>query len=226
MAADNISDIMTLYSGIKKDIAKRLDEFKVHWEMGSENEIFAELVFCLLTPQSKAKVCWPAVVAMVTDGSLYSGGKEEILEHVCHIRFKNNKTGYILLARELFTGSGIKGMNQQIDTSINIKKTILNLGTPMEIREWLVANVKGMGYKEASHFLRNIGMGEGLAILDRHILRNLAAFEVIEAILNSISKKRYMDIEESMRQFSRKLDIPMDHLDLLLWYREAGELYK
>jgi len=40
--------------------------------------------------------------------------------------------------------------------------------------EWLVKNLTGLGYKEAGHFLRNIGSGK-IAILDRHILRNLHA---------------------------------------------------
>ena len=219
MASYNTSDLMDLYSGIRMDIIKRLEEFQTRWKEGSENDIFAELVFCLLTPQSNAKVCWPAVEAMVADGPLYSGGKDKILGHVGHIRFKNNKTGYILLARELFNDNN---KNKQI----NIKQTILNSGQPTEMREWLVANIKGMGYKEASHFLRNIGMGRELAILDRHILRNLVGFGVITDIPSSISGKKYLDIEERMRGFSKDLGIPMDHLDLLLWYKEAGELYK
>jgi len=40
---------------------------------------------------------------------------------------------------------------------------------PFEAREWLVNNAIGIGYKEASHFLRNTGV-EKLAILDRHVL--------------------------------------------------------
>lgn len=34
-----------------------------------------------------------------------------------------------------------------------------------ETREWLVGEISGMGYKEAGHFLRNIGMGENKTIL-------------------------------------------------------------
>ncbi|MBU1630565.1 MAG: DNA lyase, partial [Candidatus Omnitrophica bacterium] len=86
--------------------------------------------------------------------------------------------------------------------------------------------VKGIGYKEASHFLRNIGLGENIAILDRHILRNLKELGVIKEILSSISKKKYLEIEGKMKEFSVSANIPMDHLDLVFWYKETGEVFK
>ena len=87
-------------------------------------------------------------------------------------------------------------------------------------------NIKGLGYKEASHFLRNIGRGEDLAILDRHILKNLALLGVIDEVPSSPTKRLYLEIEEKMAAFSRQTNIPMGHLDLLLWYKEAGEVFK
>ena len=93
-------------------------------------------------------------------------------------------------------------------------------------RDWIVKHIKGIGYKEAGHFLRNIGFGEEVAILDRHILKNLKRFEVIEEIPPSITPKIYHEIEEKMVAFSAKINIPMDHLDFLFWYNEAGEVFK
>jgi N-glycosylase/DNA lyase len=89
-----------------------------------------------------------------------------------------------------------------------------------------VENVKGLGYKEASHFLRNIGLGEDLAILDRHILKNLALLGVIKEVPTSPTKRIYLEIERKMTAFSKESKIPMGHLDLLLWYKEAGEVFK
>jgi N-glycosylase/DNA lyase len=105
---------------------------------------------------------------------------------------------------------------------LKIKERIEELEDPREIRDWLVANVKGLGLKEASHFLRNIGMGKDLAILDRHILKNLVNFGVISKLSETLSKKKYLDIEKKMKEFSRDVKIPLAHLDLLLWYKEAG----
>ena len=109
------------------------------------------------------------------------------------------------------------------------KKIILILKgfeDPIEGRKWLVENVKGYGYKEASHFLRNIGLGEDLAILDRHILKNLKRAKAIPEVPKSMSERRYLEIEDGMKAFSDYLGIPLCHLDLVLWYMETGEIFK
>ncbi|HDD57123.1 MAG TPA: hypothetical protein ENF43_01225 [Thermoplasmatales archaeon] len=132
------------------------------------------------------------------------------------VRFKKNKAKYIIEARKTFTR----------ENEIRIKSVISSFSDSKKAREWLVKNVKGMGYKEASHFLRNIGFGEDLAILDRHILKNLRLLGVIEDIPKTLTKKRYMEIENKMRKFSRKIGIPLSHLDLLFWSKETGEIFK
>ena len=83
-----------------------------------------------------------------------------------------------------------------------------------------------MGYKEASHFLRNIGLGEDLAILDRHILKNLKFTGVIKDIPKAMTKEQYFNIENKMKKLSQRSKIPLGHLDLVMWYKEAGEIFK
>ena len=48
-------------------------------------------------------------------------------------------------------------------------KIILSTISPVALREEFIARIAGIGYKEASHFLRNIGK-RNLAT-DRHILK-------------------------------------------------------
>lgn len=57
-----------------------------------------------------------------------------------------------------------------------------------------------MSYKEASHFLRNVGFGEDVAILDRHILRNLERLAVIDEIPKTLSPKLYLEIEDRLER--------------------------
>ncbi|MBU4134056.1 DNA lyase, partial [bacterium] len=85
---------------------------------------------------------------------------------------------------------------------------------------------RGYGFKEASHFLRNVGKGEKLAILDRHILRNLKNFGAIKEIPQAISGKLYLEIEKKFMLFAKRLKIPPAELDLLLWYKETGKVFK
>lgn len=170
-------------------------------------------MFCLLTPQSRARTCWAAVERLVGKSLIAECDQRQILEELVGVRFNERKAEYICLARKMFS-------------SQSLRATISGFGSSFAAREWLVKNVKGLGYKEASHFLRNIGLGEDLAILDRHILKNLKIMGVIDEVPASMSKKTYLDIEKKMIMFSKQVGIPMGHLDMLLWYKEAGEVFK
>jgi len=207
-----MEEIKRIYFSVQEKIRSRLNEFDRLREKGSDEDIFAELVFCLLTPQSKAQSCWKTVETLLNKNLLLKGNKDQISKELNRVRFRYKKAEYIIEARKLF--------------SAGIKSKINEFNDVYNARDWLVQNVKGMGYKEASHFLRNIGFGEELAILDRHILKNLKSLGVIEEIPHSLPKKKYFEIEKKMKKFSEKVKIPMSHLDLVLWYKETGEVFK
>lgn len=206
----DFAPLLTSYTSKRTEIEKHLHEFKAVMKR-PEEELFAELVFCILTPQSRAKLCDKAVKNLFNSKAIY-GKASEIKKHLKGmVRFHNEKTKHIIKAREIFLNGGI-GFNL--------------VGNPPEVREWLAENVYGLGYKESSHFLRNIGMGEELAILDRHILRNLVKYGVIKEIPKSLTRKRYVEIEKKMKEFSNVVGIPLPHLDLLFWSEETDEIFK
>lgn len=210
-------EIEKIYKEKQKDIEKRLREFKEIWERGSNEDIHAELSFCILTPQSKAVNAWKAITTLRENGLLFNGSAEDIVEYLNIVRFKNNKAKYLVALRE----------QMQNEKGEIITKDFFNSITDVkEKREWIVKNIKGMAYKEAGHFLRNVGFGKEIAILDRHILKNLVKLEVIEDVPKSLTPKLYLDIEEKMKAYCKFISIPMDSLDLLLWYKEAGEIFK
>ena len=207
--------IVKIYKDIKKDVEKAIKGYKKAWK-GSEREVFAEVAFCILTPQSKAKNAWQAITVLVENGLLFSGEAEEIAEHLNIVRFKNNKSRYLVELRELMTEDG----------ELQPRKILSRQGNTFEKREWILKNIKGMGMKEANHVLRNLGFGEEIAILDRHILRNLAELNVIDEVPKSMTVKKYYEIEEKMKEYSEFSGIGMDALDLVLWYKEVGEVFK
>jgi N-glycosylase/DNA lyase len=85
--------------------------------------------------------------------------------------------------------------------------------------------IPGLGLKESSHFLRNIGI-QGLVILDRHILKHLKSLKIISRIPESLTPKRYFAIEKKWLKYSKEVGIPVDELDLLFWSMETGEILK
>lgn len=204
------------YKRMRKQIRERLLEFREVWKEPDER-IFEEMAFCFCTPQSSARSCFSAVDHLARSRILFRGDQAAISKGLRgNVRFHNNKSGYIIGARSMFSDRAGR---------LRIKE-MLHHHDPLALREWLVRNVKGLGYKEAGHFLRNVGMGDNLAILDRHILKNMVKYGVIKEFPKTLSMKSYLDLEDRFRKFSREIGIPMAELDLLFWSQETGEIFK
>ncbi|MCM8821144.1 MAG: N-glycosylase/DNA lyase [Candidatus Omnitrophica bacterium] len=209
---DIITTLRQIHKSIKPQIEKRLKELRGN---NTDEKIAKEFFFCLLTPQCKAKVCWNNIEILYNKGILQKGSKEEIVKHLKGIRFSNNKAGYIVEGRGKFFNGGC-----------SLKEIIETTDDTFSLREYIVSNIKGMGWKEASHFLRNIGKGEDFAILDRHILKGLVMCSVIKKIPKTLTKAGYMDIENRMRKFAENIGIPLSHLDFVFWYLFNKEIFK
>jgi N-glycosylase/DNA lyase len=192
----------------KGAIRERLDAFR----RIPPDEHFFELAYCILTPQSSALHAGAALEAL-REARCFDRPAQcaEILRRKAHyIRFHNTKAARLADAWERFP---------------EVAARLATASPGHDHRIWLVRNVKGLGWKEASHFLRNIGYGE-LAILDRHILRNLKHHGVLAAIPQHLTPWRYRSIENRFRRFAAEVGITMDELDLLFWSRETGQILK
>lgn len=189
-------NIRKIHKTKKQEIKLRIKQFRNL----PKREYKKEFLFCLLTPQSKAQKCWEAVQEL-------SKLKNPTLNQITRIlktktRFHNTK------AKRVLNNNWNK-----------IKSHLNNANTP-QLRNFLVKNVNGYGLKEASHFLRNIGKSNNqIAILDRHILRNLKVKKIK-------SPNHYLQIEQSFLKYAKKINIPIDELDLLWWSQENGEIFK
>ena len=169
--------------------------------------LFRELCFCLCTANNSAERGLRALDE-IGDGfcSLPEPElRQKMREVVC--RFYNNKTEFVLEAR---------GKMSSLDGILSMDG--------MAAREWLVGNIKGLGFKEASHFLRNIGFKD-VAIIDFHIIDLLVGEGLIERP-KSLTKKRYLEIEQVLDGIARELDVSLAELDLYLWYLETGKVLK
>jgi N-glycosylase/DNA lyase len=193
---------------LKADIRKRLNDFA---EV-PQSKYFYELCYCICTPQSKAANAY-IVQRELEQRNFYDkpfNPATLLRKNTNYIRFHNTKAERLLLAREKYPET---------------EHVILSDMTTRKKREWLAGNIKGIGMKEASHFLRNIGF-RNLTILDRHILKHLVLCNIYGKIPKVATKKDYLSVEKKFLGFSRKIKISVDELDLLFWSYETDEILK
>ncbi len=195
-------------SKVSEAIKRRMIEFESFKNKDSK-EWFLELCFCILTANSSANLGMKAQ-REIGYGFLYLS-REELerkLRELGH-RFYKKRAEYIVLARKY---------------AENLKEIIRSFKDERKAREWLVKNIKGIGYKEASHFLRNVGY-KNVAIVDRHILNILSENKIIEKP-KTLTKKRYLEIEKKLEEIAKIVNLSLAELDLYLWYMKTGKVLK
>lgn len=179
-------------------------------QRAGEQKWFEEMCFCLLTANTSAEMG-----LRVQKNIGYKGFAKALKSRLPALlknagsRFYNTRAKYIALARK-YDGK--------------LKKIVRAQGNAYRAREWLVSNIKGMGYKEASHFLRNVGYGD-VAILDKHILSLLRKYGLVGEF-RAMDKRRYIAVEQVLRQISYVMHMPVGKLDLCLWYMKTGKVLK
>ncbi|MEM3742554.1 MAG: N-glycosylase/DNA lyase [Nitrososphaerota archaeon] len=197
---------------IETDIKRLVDEkIRSFIQLRSKDitEIFKELCFCILAAGYSAEKSL-RIQERINDGFLKLPEKElvEELRRLGH-RYPETRAKYIVRAR------------RKLDQVKNVLDTLVDC---KQIREWLVENIDGLGYKEASHFLRNIGCLE-VAIIDFHILNLLEKYEITEKP-RTLTRKKYLEIEKTLEEISRIVGLKPGELDLYLWYMETGKIVK
>lgn len=194
-------------SEVSKVIDQRINEFK-NINKKSTDELFKEMSFCMLTANFNAE---KSIKIQNEIGECFSNdSKDELskkLKNYGH-RFPNSRAEYI---------------SESLKCKDKLKE-IVQFHDKKALREWIVNNVKGLGYKEASHFLRNIGFDD-YAIIDFHIVDILVGHKLIERP-NSLTKKKYLEIEDLLRKLAKKTNLTLAELDLYLWYLETEKVLK
>jgi N-glycosylase/DNA lyase len=211
-----IAELRKDYRAKKGAIVRRLREFRAVRGRGDE-AIFEELCFCILTAGSSARMGMRTIAAL--RDILLTGSERDLQERAAahRVRFWRLRPSYIHCTREHLKETCGLRLGQLLDS----------FDDPAARRDFLAKNrkIKGLGYKEASHFLRNIGY-RGYAILDKHIVNSLREMGVIGKGLKPTTRKGYLAIEKKLARFADEIGIDMDHLDLLLWSRKTGEILK
>lgn len=211
-----IERIKTAHSERREEILERLSEFEAVWQTGTDERLWEEMVFCFFTGGCSARMGIRSVEAVKP--ILLSGNHAELAEALRgRHRYPNARAGYIVASREFL----------QEHCGLRLRKKLQSFTDDFERRDWLVKEkrIKGLGYKEASHYLRNVGF-KGYAILDKHILRSLAELGIIDDPKPPNTRSKYLTVEEKLKNLAEITEIDFDELDLVLWSLKTGEILK
>ena len=211
-----IENILATHEARRQEIRARLAEFRQVWEQGADERLWEELVFCIFTAGASARMGLRAIEAVRP--LLMDGDQAEMTQALIGVhRYPAARPGYIVVTRDYL----------REDCGMRLRERLEGFADHLARRDWLARErrIKGLGYKEASHFLRNIGL-RGYAILDKHILRSLAELGVIESPQPPATRARYLQVEDQLRSFARDVQIDFDELDLVLWSMKTGEILK
>ncbi len=195
------------YARRRQEVRKRLNEFSNNAKSKGLDDKFIELCFCICTPQSKAV----KVAEIIHKGNiqkLLNAKHPELAELLRrNTRFHNNKAKHIINARKYMS---------QLNTLSR---------DSLEAREFLVKNIKGLGYKEASHYLRNVGY-RNLCIVDRHVITLMHEIGVFSDTKPPSTPKRYLDMENQIKVYAKERGYDVDELDLVLWSIKTGYVFR
>ena len=211
-----VKQIRAAHRARREEIRARLGEFEAVWRTADDARLWEELVYCIFTAGASARMGLGSVEAV--RHLLARGTHEELAAALAgRHRYPNSRSGYIVVTREYL----------EADCRLRLRERLSSFGDPAERRDWLARErgIKGLGYKESSHFLRNVGL-RGYAILDKHILRCLFEVGVLDTPQPPATRTRYLATEQRLRDFARDLSIDFDELDLVLWSLKTGEILK
>ena len=213
-----VESIRATHKARRTEIQARLAEFDDVWRKGSDARLWEELVFCIFTAGASARMGMKAIEAVRP--LLMNGKRAEMtkaLRKAGAHRFPVERPGYIVVARNFLRDH----------CGFRLREQLQSFSNPIERRDWLAQEkgIKGLGYKESSHFLRNIGL-KGHAILDKHVVRCLADLKIVENPRPPTSRGRYLEIEEKLKRLAVEVQVDFDELDLVLWSMKTGEVLK
>ncbi len=197
-----------MLSDFSRAVENRKQDF-IRAGKSSPEVIYGELCFCILTANTSAEMGIRTQEIIGLEGFL-NFDEETMRKKLkeARYRFYNVRSKFLVQSRWI----------------VDELPHIIAMKDRIGARDYLVNNLKGIGYKEASHFLRNVGVFD-FSILDKHIL-NMIRKEHPERKFLVGSRKNYLETEKTILEFADSISLEPGILDLYLWKIATGKLLK
>lgn len=201
------------------------------WQQREESQLWYELVACLLGSRVFFELAQASARALATSGALdylsSLGAKHDYLNRITSVLSKpvwaKTYCGTYKHIRYRFPKSRANSIAKTAERIYNSpEKSIMNIleqsSDSNNARKLIVERSHGIGPKQASLFLRNIGYSDDLAILDSHILRYMYIVRITGKHFTSIgSIGIYERIESDLSKYAEDLGYQLSCLDTAIW---------
>ncbi len=202
----------------------------------TEMELAYELIICILGSGVRYEVCL-GYANCIKSKNLVS--KKKVLNH-------NEETKFLLEkllsspVKSYFNNATYKKYRYPNRGSDHLSRAFYNIyseygslntlinsvTSSFELRRELIKLCPGIGPKQSSHFIKNIGYTDEVAILDRHILKYLELYDGNEICRKQIGKIDYYErIEQDFISIASKFEYSVSVVDQSMWFimRELGK---
>lgn len=213
VSSETLKGLRAEYERVKEPITAQLDEFRKTGENADDEKIFEELAFCILTSAVGPKVGLRSIAAI--KDILRDGSAEEMAARLEGIHKYPEKADFIVHTRDYL----------EKEYGFRLRDLVRSFDDRKALRDFfaLSKDIKGLGYTQASHFLRNIGYTD-YAILDKNVARMLHELGVTDSEKPPSTGKKYVETEEKMKALSDELGISLVELDMVLWSFKTGRI--
>jgi N-glycosylase/DNA lyase len=199
------------------------------WEEWSEDELWRELAGCILGSRVPYEQALAAASYLHSTGLLYPRpGKGDLRRYELRLRrvlkqrvFRSSK--HAILQKYRFPNLRANHLRRTAESIYIIRGTtlrelLISSPTSMDARVCIVSTAIGAGPKQTSLFLRNIGYGDDLAILDMHVLRYMTWIRLASTRANEVQTlPGYLRTENLFRSHAKQMGVSVANLDLAVW---------
>jgi len=229
-----VSDLNLAPGVLEKAVLRVADDAEqmfqpVNWTAMEEAELWHELVSCLVSSGVQFELAAAALANLDAHGLLNWVGMEaaapafeqrisDVLskpidfQRGCKVRstqryrFPRSRANYIRRTAE------------QVYRSGSIKEILATSIDSLETRRQLINICVGIGPKQSSLFLRNVGLGHDLAIIDVHVARYLRLVGLMPVCGPGFGNlTTYEKVETVVQNYSIGLGLSMQALDIAIW---------
>ncbi len=205
--------------------AGQLEKEHANWRRLDEHDLWREFCLCVLSSRTRFELASEAVDRLERSGVLARMRAKPTNVHHAEVEAvlrprKDGKVGARGIPFWRSRSAQLLGSAAALYAGRRkgLKSILLRIGDPERVRSEFVSTLPGMGMKQASHFLQNIGFSRDLAIIDTHLLSFIIEdLMLIRFESHGVSERMYMDLERRVQRMAAANGFSLRQLDRAIW---------